>query len=855
MSSLHDIVIENGYSTFSNEDSLPKLPLPKLETTLTRLAEGLKPFQYADSNYQHPLDPVKTSELALAIDNFLNSTAAKKLQAKLEEFHRSSACYLDKLHFDINNHMAEKELSQDILPRNPFLILADDTIDDVAQEARAGVLCFSALRFVSALRRRVLSPDCGNDGEPRSMTPYMNLFGTTRCPVFESGEVESFDLNKPYSESDVDAESKLNRDLETLYDPDATRTPTAGSDDIDEQFNRHGINMKQYPESRHVLIISRGQYYTLEVLDEKFHLLYNHSDLSDIFLAVLDDSKKSYGLERSTALGSLTSYSFKNWKYARKRLQKRFPNELEMIDSALFVIVLDESDNKDDWKNSFAKRIFYGTSVIDDATGLQVGSCKSRWYDKLQLVITADAKAGIIWDSFTCDGSIILRFASDIYAESVLRLAIDVHDADPKFSLWPKVEVHRILRDDEPNDKYLKKIEWSFSNVLNTHVHLSETKLTDIISKHDIITYRIPFGRRTAQKLGVRADSMIQVALQIAHYALYGKIIFSLEPISIRAFKNSKSTFILVQSSELLELCQQFISNSLTELEKFEKFLHACQVHSLSIVEAQDGLAIEKHCYALRHLFKFNRHFGVNLTPEEVKCASALFDCVILERIYSPELIASNCGNIAMSTFGVTPAVPYGFGIGYIVKHDQTDITVTSQYRQGTRFMFMLEWVLTEIYEYWKLARDSNGGEGIKISPAVDMLYELDDAMNSSKHPSNPTKPNFASGGGYGLFDLKGHIESRSSASSTPITRAASPLNIADLLTTLSLHKVNISLSTSDEKLTTGCEIKKLDPPSSSSRVEGNDTEPAPRKSNVINSRFIINFNRSSCGRKIDTID
>lgn len=856
-------------STFINEKDLPKLPLPDLHQSLVEMEESLKPLYYADGYYKHPLHPEESNELHENIKTFMSSKAAAKLQDKLAIFDRFNGCYLDRLHLDINNHTSTKEIQDDVLPRNPFLVLAEDADTSISQAARCGVLCSSALRFVSAFRQNVLPPDYGKNGKPMSMLPYVNLFGTTRCPVFEHGEVESFDLNKPYDESDLEAE--LNN-LSAQRRPSTASSEASASDDEVEFFNVHGITKKQYPDSKHILIISRGQYYTLDVLDEKNDVLFTDSQLSQAFQHIIDDSTTSRGLKRATALGSLTSYSFKNWKYARKRLQKRYPQELNTIDSALFIVVLDESTSTSDI-NEDCKRLYYGTSVIDDVTGFQVGSCTSRWYDKLQLIVTADSKAAVIWDSFTCDGSVVLRFTSDIYAESILRLAREVHGGDPHFSLWPQIPK---ASSKDPWPKKLSKISWSFSHILNTHVHLSETKLTDLISKHDIVHTSIPFGYRTAQKLGVRADSLIQVALQIAHYALYGKMIFSFEPISTRFFKNSRSAFIPIQTQELLELCQLFISNSLNEKGKLEKFISACNDHSEKIRQAQNGLGFEKHFNAIKYLFKFHEHFDIGLSEEELETASRVFNNPMMEPFSAPELIASNCGNSAMSAFGVTPAVPQGFGIGYIIKSDQCDITLTSQYRQGRRLAFMLKWVLTEINNYWEL----NSTNSVRISPKVDQLYEIDNAINQLKlnvaqHKVDNTKapgqsadrPNLGGyhqsstssifNGGHGFLELKGHLESRTS--SRPISRSGSNLK----LSSMSLSNVSqptltneledtatsrIRIASELEKQNAGYEILVIDASNATK-----ETPKTNKKKNVVSSKFEINFDRSIVGRKVNT--
>ncbi|ODV82893.1 hypothetical protein CANARDRAFT_187302, partial [[Candida] arabinofermentans NRRL YB-2248] len=54
----------------------------------------------------------------------------------------------------------------------------------------------------------------------------------------------------------------------------------------------------------------------------------------------------------------------------------------------------------------------------------------------------------------------------------------------------------------------------------------------------------------------------------------------------------------------------------------------------------------------------------------------------------------ANCGNPALNLFGVTPAIPFGFGIGYIIKDDSLAIVASSQWRQTNRFLDTLNSVI-----------------------------------------------------------------------------------------------------------------------------------------------------------------
>lgn len=872
--------------TFAHESSLPKLPLPDMGSTFEQLKQSLRPLYCADGFYESSSEPEQWDKFCEHVKTFLHSELAEKLQATLAEYDATSDCYLDNLHLDINNNSA-REPDDDVLPRNPFLLLGDDIMPDVSQVERSAVLVHAALRFIAALRQDLLSPDVGSGNSdmdrPLAMSPYMNLFGTTRCPVFAPGEVESFDLEKPFRETDL--ESSWSSDSSDEEDDDS---PEPGS--YGDAFTRHGITIDRYPDSKHILVISRGQYYTVDVLDADNDVLYNPSHLATILNYILHDSSENLSLGIDTALGSLTTHSFRNWKYSRKRLRRKFPRELCLIDSALFVLVLDQSEPGDEEPvtagaelqilsgteqgtmgtvSKDLKRFFYGTSIIDDS-GHQVGSCISRWYDKLQMVVTRDAQASVIWDCFTCDGSTILRFVSDTYTESILRLAREVNLGDPKFSLWPSIGVSSITNASNKKaleldpSKITHKIKWDFSDILNTHIHLSETKLADLISKYDMVRLSVPYGRRTANMLGVSPDSMVQVALQVAHYALYGRMAYGFEPVCMRLFKNSRSCFINIQNDDMLVFCQEFISGSLENASKLNKFLETCNDYTERVRDTKLGSGFEKHFNAMRYLFKFSEHYGFNLNSEDKDLGKAVFENSLLAPFTAPELIAANCGNAATNIFSITPAHPRGFGVGYTIKDDHCDLTVTSQYRQGARLMFMLNWVLLEVTRMWQTAAQlpSNKNKGYKINPLVDKLYELDNALvHSQKRPNRVIK-------GYGFFDLQPHWDSTNTSALNSASNSS--LHLSSMGSSTKLHhyspytlsSVIMSVPTESEKRDTGFEIKQVideehtnkdaTPEASGDGMMEISSNPGfTRRNNVIKSKFEIDFDRGGVGKKV----
>ena len=60
---------------------------------------------------------------------------------------------------------------------------------------------------------------------------------------------------------------------------------------------------------------------------------------------------------------------------------------------------------------------------VNPEDGLQHGTCINRWYDKLQLIVTSSGNAGVSFEHSAVDGHTVLRFASDVFTDTVVRFA------------------------------------------------------------------------------------------------------------------------------------------------------------------------------------------------------------------------------------------------------------------------------------------------------------------------------------------------------------------------------------------------------------------------------------------------
>ncbi|CUM62735.1 uncharacterized protein PRCAT00000292001 [Priceomyces carsonii] len=650
-------------NTFQFEEDLPHLPVPLLQSTTQQLLSALKPL----------LSQEEYEELLLESSQFVSNDLINLLQSHLIEASKnpSQYCYLNCIN-DETNPGIYGELRGDILPRNPFLILEEDpyskTINPPNQAQRASNLINSSLKFIVSLRNETLKPDLTpKSGHPLTMNCYKNLFGTTRIP------------------------------------------------DLLDKYDQH-VTIKKYKninDSRHIIIICKNQYFKLEVLTpfteenekeihSKHKLWFNDHELSIILQRVIDISDGVNPLDIiHDAIGSLTTQSFDYWKLARLELTKSNAQNLEIIDDALFVVVLDSSNSPqtDQEKTSI---LSHGSSELLQGTNFQVGSCTSRWYDKLQLIVTKNAVAAVVWESTSMDSTAILRFISDIYTDLILKLAKNINGSE--YTLFDSNVVF-VSSNGNIEKPVCNQLKFNRTPELLNLVHLSETKLTDLINQHEYETMNLKLESNFIKDISI--DSMLQISLQIAHYSLYGKIVNTLEPITTRKFRDARTELITVQNDSVSELVKYFIANPSSQ-KKWEMFKECCVRHKKQYQDAMMGKGFDRHFISLVHIIKrphavtylnkLNKHLPA--IPDLSKVDSLqlpLLSHPIIDMLSAPELLVSNCGNNALHLFGIPPAIDQGFGIGYIIHNDKVVITASSKYRQTKRFLDTLRLVVSEL--------------------------------------------------------------------------------------------------------------------------------------------------------------
>ncbi|KFA79840.1 hypothetical protein S40288_08844 [Stachybotrys chartarum IBT 40288] len=668
--------------------------LPKLP--IPELDQSLK-------KYLEVLKPLQTrrehAETQQAVKEFL-SHEGPELQEKLKKYAQGKTSYIEQFWYDSYLNFDNPV----VLNLNPFFLLADDpTPARNNQVTRAASLVVSALEFIRAVRKEELPPDTVK-GVPLCMYQFSRLFGTARVPT------------------------------------------------------EAGCQIEQDPESKHVVVLCHGQIYWFDVLDDNSDVIMTERDIAVNLQTIIDDAAQTpIQSAAKGALGVLSTENRKVWSGLRDVLTREpdsnNADSLSIVDSALFALCLDYSEPPN--VAALCQNMLCGTSEVEK--GVQIGTCTNRWYDKLQIIVCKNGSAGINFEHTGVDGHTVLRFASDVYTDTILRFARSINGLAP--TLWKSTSPDPSKRDPESFGQVNttpRKLEWDMIPELSIAVRFAETRLADLIEQNEFQCLEFgSYGKNFITSMGFSPDAFVQMAFQAAYYGLYGRVECTYEPAMTKFFLHGRTEAIRSVSDESLNFVQTFWADHPAEA-KIDALKAACQKHVNTTKECAKAQGCDRHLFALYCVWQrfVNEQFDsgsssngytssgddassrdpsspidkvdqesvvsvdeVEMKPTRERGDSTtsrardahplplLFSDAGWDKLNSTILSTSNCGNPCLRHFGFGPTSADGFGIGYIIKEESISICVSSKHRQTRRFLDTLESYLLEIR---RIARITN---------------------------------------------------------------------------------------------------------------------------------------------------
>ncbi|KAJ9666048.1 carnitine O-acetyltransferase yat1 [Coniosporium apollinis] len=635
--------------------------------------------------YLEALKPLQTPkehhETEIAVQEFLKNEGPE-LQNKLKKYAADKANYIEQFWYDSYLNFDNPV----VLNLNPFFLLEDDpTPARNNQVTRAASLVVSALSFVRAVRKEELPPDTIK-GQPLDMYQYTRLFGTARIPT------------------------------------------------------ENGCQIGQDPNAKHMVVLCHGQFYWFDVLDDNSDLIMTEKDIAVNLQVIIEDAQEIPIQDAARgALGVLSTENRKVWSGLRDVLHREEGSNnsdcLNIVDSALFILCLDYTEPQTG--ADLCMNMLCGTSKVE--RGVQVGTCTNRWYDKLQIIVCKNGSAGINFEHTGVDGHTVLRFASDVYTDTILRFARTINGQAP--SLWASQSPDPAKRDPESFgdvNTTPHKLEWDMIPELSTALRFAETRLADLIQQNEFqILEFMTYGKNFMTSMGFSPDAFVQMAFQAAYYGLYGRMECVYEPAMTKIYYHGRTEAIRPVTTESTEFVKTFWGDNPAQ-QKVDALKRACQKHTAITKECAKANGPDRHLFALYCVWqrsldednydvastdgtdmdstrptspngstsdKDTRSPGRRSTMlSEAESVSAsppahvaqhsmpsLFADPGWDKLNTTILSTSNCGNPSLRHFGFGPTSGDGFGIGYIIKDGSVSICASSKHRQTKRYIDALE--------------------------------------------------------------------------------------------------------------------------------------------------------------------
>ncbi len=570
-----------GMSTFEHQSTLPHLPVPPLEETVQRFLEWTGPL----------LSEEQRKKTEKAARDFLDSSGAGPLLQRALEERAGAANMPNWLEPFWDDGYLFGRLSLPIYS-NIFYLLENASGEvPPSQAERAATLALRGVAFYRILREESFPPSTER-GTPLCMSQYRRIFG-------------------------------------------ASRIPRKGRDVL-----RNMVSSEAEPveNPRHMMVISKGRFYRLFLLDEKGNPC-SYESLRKTLQEILEDPRPPLADEES--LGLFTGWNRDCCARARELLLEYVPENRELLgalEESLFVMALDHEEPED--------RDALGATMLH-------GDGRSRWFDKtLQFIVTPRGKAAINMEHSGTDGSIMSSLAAFFRSGSSEISGFSGENSESLSfqEMVPRLspELRKLLR--EAADAY-----------------------DELCCKTSVRTlFFEDFGKDLLKSLKVSPDAFVQMGLQLARYRTFGSFCTTYEPVMTRRFLHGRTEPIRTVSRESCRFVL-LMEEKTSPQEKALALREAAEEHVRRGRVCKDGHGVDRHLYGLLQMYRRKGDcLGVTRLPSLFLSPGWQ---VLLRNVLSTSTSASE--GLELAGFG--PVVEEGFGARYLIFPESLHFCLSSR--------------------------------------------------------------------------------------------------------------------------------------------------------------------------------
>lgn len=512
---------------------------------------------------------------------------------------------------------------------NPILIMNHDKRPEYNDQlVRTANIIVSSLRFMKSLKDEILVPEIYHMSASKTDTPEFRS-KIMKFPKFIATYASYFYKAYPLDMSQ----------FKGLFG--GTRIPQRDKDTIYRNDN-----------SKHVVVMKDGNFYTIDVLDANGNIREPEFILTQLkYLASMNPPEAAH------PVGALTTQNRRIWSVARTHLTSlstKNADNMTLIDSALFCISLDNTT-------------FDSDNPVPTIRNFLFDECKNRWYDKsLSVIVDKDGTAGVNFEHSWGDGVAVLRYFNEIYKDTTTNPFVHPTTSSSAKGVEPTVKLL--------NFDFDSKSEADIQTAIEAHQSVIDSIDMNFLKYEKL-------NKSECKKYKVSPDAFMQLSFQLGYYKQNKKFVASYESCSTSAFRHGRTETMRPCTNETKEFCESISKQDRPSDKNMRALLDKCSAkHNQLTKEAAMGQGFDRHLFALR------------TAAERVRIIDTfeLFKDPAYARINHNIISTSTLSSDALLAGGFGPVVKNGYGIGYNIQNSFLGCVVAN-YKNETNGKDFLE--------------------------------------------------------------------------------------------------------------------------------------------------------------------
>ncbi|PVU91117.1 hypothetical protein BB561_004561 [Smittium simulii] len=635
--------------TFLYQDTLPRLPIPPVEHTISSYLDSLKPIL-------SPQELKVSTEVARKFndpsitqtrpDALKNQSVAQILQNRLISYEKTQQF-----------HWLEKwwEEAAYLTWREPLIINSNYW------------LTFETLPFAyDKLNNPEFENSCINLS--RKEKGYLVVtdagFGEFQIRLAAAVANRSLDFSEIISNQSYPTEKAAGKAIcmnQYLNLFGITRIPRTQCDQISKYKGR----------VEHFIIMAKNQLFKIPFYTKCGQRLLD-GDLESLIFEAIMQVEKLPPSEVQPPVGILTAGHRDRWSVGFSKLTSDINsisfNTIEEIKKSAFLISLEDYYSPDVGGFGSWQRLVKNCAKVGH----------NRWFDKhINYVIDRNGNLGLNGEHSPVDAVVPAKLY-DYIIRSILKSPI-TKNAKSKSIL----RVLGFANAEIPSPQHLKfdNVDSEIYNMINeTEV---EIKKIESHSISDTFLFK-GFGANFIKKSKIAPDAFVQIMLQLTYFRLYQEFAPTYESASTRMYNRGRTDTIRSLSQENKDFVLTMCSNDCSNEQKYKMLTKAAEKHVKTSRLAAQGLGIDRHILGLKYSY-----LKLAPLPNEPKFPKEIADLFFNDpamskssfwKLSTSGLFPNN--TLVHTCFGCVP-FPKCYGMNYTIMPDYIKFSIETKRGPG----------------------------------------------------------------------------------------------------------------------------------------------------------------------------